>query len=130
MSFLLELHGGLRWLIALVAVIAAVKFALGWARRAEFKGVDRALMATFTGLLDLNLLIGLILLFGLGGGLLRFRVEHLMTMLLAVVAAHASAAWRRSDDSVKKFRNNLIVIVVASILVVVGVIRLRGGWMF
>ncbi len=130
MSFLLTLHGELRWLVALAAVIAIVKFGLGWLRRAEFKGADRALMAAFTGLLDLNLLLGLILLFGLGGGFLSYRLEHLVTMLLAIVAAHASAAWRRSDDSVKKFRNNLIVIVVASILVVVGVIRLRGGWLF
>ena len=130
MSFLLTLHGELRWVVALVAVVATAKFALGWTRRAEFKGADRALMAAFTGLLDLNLLLGLILLFRLGGGFVSYRVEHLVTMLLAVVAAHASAAWRKSDDSVKKFRNNLIVIVAATILVVIGVVRLRGGWMF
>ncbi len=129
MSFLLRLHGELRWVVALVGVIAIVKFALGWVRRAEFKGADRALMAVFTGLLDLSLVLGLILLFGLGGGVLGYRVEHLVTMLLAVVVAHASAAWKRSDDSVVKFRNNLLVIVVAMALVVVGVIRLRGGWM-
>ncbi len=87
-------------------------------------------MATFVGLLDLNLLLGLILLVGLGGGLPMPRVEHATTMFLAIVMAHLSALWRRSDDPVKKFRNNLVVVVVALALVALGVLRLRGGWIF
>ena len=130
MDFLLKFHGELRWLVALAGAVAIVKYAVGWARRAEFKGMDRGLMMAFTTLLDLNLVMGLILLFGLGGGLTAGRVEHVTTMFLAIVAAHSSAMWRRSDDSVKKFRNNLIVIAVAVVLVFVGVIRLRAGWVF
>ena len=130
MSFILKLHGELRWLVALVAVIAIVKFGVGWVRRTEFKGMDRGLMAAFTGLLDLNLVLGAILLFSLGGGLIPYRIEHVTTMLLAIVIAHTSVIWRRSDDPVKKFRNNLIAVAVASILVLVGVTRLRGGWIF
>ena len=130
MNFILTFHGEIRWLVALAALIAIVKFALGLARRTDYGKVDRALMSAFTGLLDLNVVLGLILLFGLPGGLLRFRVEHATTMLLAVVAAHLSAIWRRSDDSARKFRNNLIVILVALALVIVGVVRLRGGWTF
>ncbi len=130
MTFLLRFHGELRWLVALVAVIAIVKFTVGWMRRAEFKGIDRGLMMTFTGLLDLNLLLGAILLVGLGGGLLPYRIEHVATLLLAIIAAHTSAIWRRSDDSIKKFRGNLIAVVVASLFVIVGVIRLRAGWVF
>ena len=104
MSFILKLHGELRWLVVLVAVIAIVKFGVGWVRRAEFKGMDRGLMAAFTGLLDLNLVLGAILLFSLGGGLIPYRIEHVTTMLLAIVIAHTSVIWRRSDDPVKKFR--------------------------
>ena len=130
MTFILKPHGELRWLVALLAVIAVVKFGIGWVRRTEFKGVDRGLMAAFTGLLDLNLLFGLVLLFGMGTGLIGYRIEHATTMLLAVVAAHLSAIWRRSEDSARKFRNNLIVIIVASVLVLIGVFRLRGGWIF
>jgi len=129
-EFVLKLHGEMRWLVALVAAIALVKFGLGWLRRSEFAGMDRALMATFTGLLDLNLLMGAVLLVGLGGGMAAPRIEHATTMFLAVAAAHSSAIWRRSDDSARKFRNNLIVVVVAIALVLLGVIRLRGGWTF
>ena len=99
-------------------------------RLAEFKGMDLGLMAAFTGLLDLNLVLGAILLFGLGGGLIPSRIEHVTTMLLAIVVAHTSVIWRRSDDPVKKFRNNLIAVVVALILVLVGVTRLRGSLIF
>lgn len=130
MSFVLTLHGEIRWLVALVGLIAIVKYSLGMMRRSEFKGVDRALMGIFTGLLDLNLLFGLVLLFGLGGGLPGFRIEHATTMLLAVIAAHLAVIWRRSVDSTAKFRNSLVVVIVALALVAVGVIRLRDGWLF
>jgi len=130
MGFLLKLHGEVRWLVALVGVLAIVKFGVGWLRRAEFKGMDRGLMAAFTGLLDLNIVLGAILLFGTVAGSAARRYEHIATMLLAIVAAHTSVIWRRSDDAVRKFRNNLIVVVVALVLVAVGVTRLRGGWFF
>ena len=130
MQFLLTLHGEWRWLVVLLGAAVIVKFALGLLRGSEYKGMDRGLMAGFTGLLDLNLLFGLILLFGLPGGMAGFRLEHATTMLLAVVAAHLSAIWKRSDDSAKKFRNNLILVIVALGLLAVGVIRLRGGWLF
>ena len=129
-DFLLTLHGEIRWLVALVAVVAIVKYGLGLWQKQSYGPMDRGLIAAFTGLLDLNFLLGLILLFGLGGGFPMHRIEHAVTMLLAVIVAHSSAAWCKSDDATRKFRNNLIVIVLALVLVVVGVIRLRGGWVF
>lgn len=130
MTFLQTIHGEIRWLVALVAVIALVKFALGWFRNESYTSLDRGLMTAFTVTLDTNLLLGLILLFALPGGFPMYRIEHATTMILAVIVGHASAAWRRSDDDTKKFRNNLGVIVVALALVLVGVIRLRGGWVW
>jgi len=130
MNFVLTLHGEVRWLVALVAVVAIVKFAIGWLGKKEYTSLDRRLMSGLTILMDVNLLLGLILLFGLGGGFPMHRVEHAATMFLAIVAAHSSAAWRKSDDAQKKFRNNLIVVVVAMALVFTAVTRLRGGWTF
>lgn len=131
MNFILTLHGEFRWLVALVAVIAIVKFGLGWMRKAKFKRGDRVLMAVFTSLLDLNFVFGGILFFAMKeGSSIGQRMEHATMMFLAIVAAHSSVIWRRSDDSVKKFRGNLIAVVVALLFVLVGVIRLRGGWTF
>ena len=41
MNILLMAHSGLRWLILLVAVIAIIKFAVGWRTGSAFKGMDR-----------------------------------------------------------------------------------------
>jgi len=129
LTTLMTIHGEIRWLVALAAVAALVRFGYCLAGKKKYGGLDHGLMAGFTGLLDLNLVLGLVLIAGLGG-LTGPRVEHGVTMLLAVVAAHSSVAWKRSPDSAKKYRNNMIVIVVAVIVVAVAVFRLRGGWIF
>jgi hypothetical protein len=113
-----------------MAVVAIVKFALGWLRNMPFTAADRGIMSAYTGLMDLNLLLGLILLFGLGNGFPMYRIEHATTMIAAIVVAHLSAIWKKSDDAAKKFRNYLIVVVVSLALVVAAVVQLRGGWTF
>jgi hypothetical protein len=92
--------------------------------------MDRGLMSGFTGLMDLRLLLGVILfiLWWIEvDALQRFRLEHALTMILAVVVAHLSMRWRGAADNVK-FRNNLAAIVVSLLLVVVGVFLLPQGW--
>ncbi len=159
MSFWITLHGEIRWIIALVAAVAVVRFALGWLRTLDYKKFDRILMAVYTGFLDLNFLLGLILLFAFGGGfpdgfpphqiedavtmliemvenavaaLLQssHRIEHVVTMFIAIGVAHSAIIWRKSDEANIKFRNNLIVVVVSLLFVLVGVLRLRGGWVW
>ncbi|MCA9954253.1 MAG: hypothetical protein KC434_06010, partial [Anaerolineales bacterium] len=103
-----------------------VKFAWGLIQKSEYKSIDRGLMSALVGLIDLNFLMGLILLFNRGFD--RQAVEHAGTMFVAVLLAHSNAAWRKSTDSAKKFRNNLILVVVVLALVFVGVITIRGGF--
>lgn len=130
MSFLLTFHGEVRWLVALTGLVAVVRFGLGSMRGAPFGKPDRIVMAIFTGLLDLNLVLGLLLLFGPQGGMAGFRLEHATTMLLAVVVAHLSALARRNPRPGTTCRNHLLLVLLALALVVVGVLRLRGGWVF
>jgi hypothetical protein len=121
------IHGEVRWLVAIVAIIVIVKFAIGLVQKSEYKSIDRGLMSGLVGLIDINFLLGLILLFSLGfQG--QARLEHVGTMFIAVLLAHSNAAWRKSEDSAKKFRNNLILVVVVLALVFVGVLRIRGGF--
>lgn len=130
MDFILTIHGLMRWLVAIAGMIAIIKFAYGWLSKADYTPLDKRLMSIFTILLDINVLLGLILLFALPGGLTPIRLEHATTMILAAVAGHLSALWRKSPNSGTKFRNNLIVVIVALLLIFMGVIRLRGGWLF
>ena len=130
MDIVLALHSLVRWVIVLVAVIAIVKFALGWLRRAAGDGMDRGLMAGFTGLMDLQALLGLVVL--VGGGLTGigfpfFRIEHAVTMIVAVAVAHLPMRWRSAAGPMRA-RNNLLAILVSLALVVVGVAGLPQGW--
>lgn len=130
MQTLLVIHSHTRWLILLVALVAIVKFTLGWLRGGAFKGMDRGLASGFSGLIDLQATLGLIFLIwtGLSGvGFPMLRIEHATTMIIAAVLAHLPARWKNASDTVR-FRNTLFCIVGSLVLVFMGVVRLRGGW--
>ena len=126
MDIVRTIHGEVRWLVAIVAIIVIVKFAIGLIQKSEYKSMDRGLMSGLVGLIDINFLLGLILLFNRGFD--RMAVEHAGTMFVAVLLAHSNAAWRKSEDSAKKFRNNLILVIVVLALVFAGVTVIRGGF--
>ena len=129
MNILLMAHSGLRWLVLLVAVIAIIEFLIGWLQRGQYKGMDRGLMAAFSGLLDLQSLLGVILLIwsGLAGvGFPFFRIAHGLIMIAAAVLAHMSRRWRNADDATR-FRNHLFLIVGSLLLVLIGISILPGG---
>jgi hypothetical protein len=123
------LHSILRWIILLVAVIAIVKFALGWLQGSAFKAMDRGLMSGFSGLMDLQVTLGIIYFLWNGfadEGFPAFRIEHAVTMIIAAVVAHLSARWKNADDKTR-FRNNLFTIIAALILVMIGLTFLVGA---
>lgn len=130
MAILLMVHSIVRLFILLVAVIAIVKFALGWLRGGQFKGMDRGLTAGFSGLMDLQVTLGIIFLLwsglGAGAGFPRYRIEHGFVMIIAAVVAHLPARWKNADDKTR-FRNNLFTIIAALVLVLVGIMSLPGG---
>ena len=129
MGFLLMFHSIVRLIILLVAVIAIVKFALGWLRGMEFKGMDRGLMSGFTGLMDLQVTLGIILLIwsGLAGvGFPAYRIEHGITMIVATAVAHLSARWKNADAQTR-FRNNLFTLLASIVLVMIGISILPHG---
>jgi hypothetical protein len=128
MATLLTIHGELRWLVAALAVIVIVKFLIGWLGKQNYTSLDRILLLVYTILLDINVVLGLILLFSLGFN--AVRLEHAVTMILAALAGHMTAMWRRSTNSALKYRNQLLMVALSVLLVLFGVIRLRGGFMF
>lgn len=129
-DILREMHSGVRWLVVGVSILAALKFLVGWLGKQPYRPIDRGLMSSFVGLIDLNVLLGLIFLVGLGfsqGVWPRQRLEHGFIMLLASGIAHGLARWRTQGDDATQFRNSFLVIVITMVLVVVGVSRI-GGW--
>ncbi len=136
MLILQGIHSLLRWLVVLAALITIAKLAMGLLRQSDFDRASRALVAAFGGLMDLQALLGLVLLiwkgliegnlFNFADALARSRWEHLLVMLVAVVAAHLPTRWKDKPAPLRT-RNTLIAVVVSLALVVVGVFTLIGN---
>ena len=129
MLILFEIHSFIRWLIVVVGIVAIVKFTIGLARKSAWGKMDRGLSSGFSGLMDLQVTLGLLYFFitGFGNvGFPMFRIEHMVTMLLAAVACHAPAMFKKKAWN--KHAVALGAIIVSLILVYVGVLRLPGGW--
>lgn len=131
MSFLFNVHSIVRWLVVIAAVVAIIVCAMTWLGSGKEGQGDRKAVSAFTGLMDLQFLLGLILLFGLGwsinGQMVPYRLEHATTMFLAVVVAHMTAIWKKKVSSVRA-RNSLFMIILALILIAAGISRLPQGW--
>ena len=128
MTILLEIHSIVRWLIVVVGIFAIVKFLIGWARKSAFTKMDRGLSSGFSGLMDLQVTLGLLyfLITGFGGvGFPMFRIEHMVTMLIAVAVAHAPSMFKNIAN---KYAVSFYAVIGALILIVIGVYRLPGGW--
>ncbi len=134
---LLIVHSWLRWAVLLVALVALVKLIAGLAGKRPFDRMASGLLAAFSGLLDLQVVLGVVLLIigwqgfaAAGGGFPLQQVEHLGVMLVAAVVAHLPARWKAQPDAVRT-RNTLIVLVIVLALIVVGVSTLAGSrWGF
>lgn len=131
MALILQIHSDTRWLVLLVGVVALVKFLIGWLKKSPFEKVDRILISAFSGLLDLQATLGLIVLLwnGLvdGAGFPRYRLEHLGAMLVAVALGHMQARWKNADDTTR-FRNTFFLILGVFLLIYLGVAVIPGGW--
>jgi hypothetical protein len=131
MEFIVGIHSLVRWLVVIVAVIAMVRYALVMAGKAQPSGMDRGLISGYTGLLDLNVLLGVIIIVGLSisaGQVLMVWIEHMATNLVGVVVAHFFAQRaKKIEDPKARARTNLLGVVISILIIVVGV-ALIGGW--
>lgn len=126
MEFLYHAHSGLRYLVLLAALLAIAYLAFGWATRRPFDRTARVLGAVFTGALDLQVLLGIVLLFvrPFYGALMG----HVVMMLLAAGAAHGLAVYarRRADDR-QRWAISLAGVVLALVLIVGGILSIGRG---
>jgi hypothetical protein len=133
MDWLRTIHSLVRWLVVAGTLVSLVYFILIWVKRlTTSENTDRMLMAIFSGLIDLQVLVGIIYLLVTAGdvGWPRFRLEHAVIMIVAAVIGHLPMRWRKAEiPRETKARNNLLVIVVVLALVVVGISLLPyNGW--
>jgi hypothetical protein len=129
MDTLLLIHSFVRWIIILVAVIIIVKFAIGWAANSLFKAMVRGLTSAFSGLMDLQVTLGLIYLIWNGimaSGFPTYRIEHGVTMIIAAAVAHLPSRFKKLNDKLR-FQYSLLAILGSLILVAIGISFLPNG---
>jgi uncharacterized membrane protein YfhO len=135
-NLILGLHSLVRWAIVAVGLIAVVILAIRLANKGSFDGLSQGLTAAFSGLMDLQMLLGLIyliwnglalgMLFAFGTPFIRHRWEHLFVMVLAAAAAHQPSRWKDEPDALR-LRNTLLAIVTSLALVAIGVLMLGAA---
>ncbi len=127
---LLQAHSGLRWFIVVAAIAALILFGNGWLTKKYYPKPARILSAMYSGLLDAQVLLGAIFIIYMGvkgGGFPRYRIEHMIMMIVAAVVAHLPRKWRDAAADVYH-RNTFLTIVASLLLIYVGVALLPGGW--
>jgi len=127
--FIFNAHSMVRWLVLFVALATILKYAWGWLKHDTFKGLDNGLGIAFRFFISLQASLGLTYFFWTGfttAGVPRFRFEHGLSMLLAIICAYLPIRWRNAVDTIR-FRNSLFAIFASGIFILIGISRLPGG---
>ena len=134
----LFLHSWLRWGVVILGLITAARAVRGWAGGLEWTRTDQRVRLLFITLLDSQVLLGLTLYFVLSPltprsleglrsvvsiSVLRFfGLEHAVTMLTALVIAHAaSVVSRKARDSTAKHRRWAVGLLIALLCIAAGI---------
>jgi uncharacterized membrane protein YphA (DoxX/SURF4 family) len=119
MDALFAAHSGTRYLVLLVGLIALVWFVWGLSTNRPFARPAPAIFAVFVGLLDLQALMGIVLLVG------RHRPAaiwgHVACMILALILAHAM---KKSSRTQAGYGRPLLGVAGALALIVVGILAI------
>jgi len=130
MELFVAIHGLFRWVVAILAIIVLVKYAIGWLGKRPFTDLDRQLGTAYAGAVTIQFVLGLIniILFIINGLFQPGKhIEHVVYGLIAVALAHMTAMFKNQPDE-KRFRNAFFLVLLSVLVIVWSVIRLRGGW--
>ena len=124
MNFLFQAHSGLRYLVLLAGLAALAYFVSGLAmKRPVNKGV-RILGSSFMGLLDLQVLLGIIL--AAMGRFYPQLIGHIAMMLIAAVETHVLLLINRKRPN-PGYLLPLIAVLVALALIAGGIMAIGRG---
>lgn len=125
MNVLFKAHSGLRYLVLVVGLLAVVYFVSGLVSKRPVDKKVRILGSSFAGLLDTQILLGLVLL-GSGWPFQPMLWGHLSLMLLAAVLAHVLLVVNRRRPQ-PGFLLPLIGVGGALLLISLGILAIGRG---
>lgn len=125
-NLLFYAHSGLRFLVLLAGVLAIGVLVWGISGRRPYEGQSRAITTVFIGVLDLQIVLGLLLIFTRPwyGELMG----HLVMMIAAAFAAHGLTVYaRKQTDARRSHTIALAGVALALLLLVGGIMSIRSS---
>lgn len=137
LTILLAVHNIMRWIIVVLAIVALIRAYWGWFGKREWTPTDHNAGLLFSISLDIQLLLGLIIYFGLSpitrsaiqnlgaamsnANLRFFALEHFILMLIAVILVHiGTGASRKAVEAISKHRRAAVWFTLAVLAILVG----------
>ena len=122
-GFIFMTHSGVRYLVLLAAIAACAYLLMAVMRRRPFDKMSRMLSAIYTGLLDLQTLLGLINMM-----MVPFYPQllgHIFVMFAAVFAAHGFVMInKRKPEAEQTNLSPLLGVVVSAGLIILGIMAI------
>lgn len=128
-------HSGLRWLVVLAILVALGFMVYSLAVRRERDRLTRLVMTTFSSLVGLQWVLGMLYYVVYGNYInnfsLPYQVNHAAIMTGTVLVAHLYMPFRRRDNNTLYYGVSIGVVVLTTVFIVWGVAALApGGGLF
>lgn len=128
--FVYHTHSGIRYLVLLLGVLALGYALYGVAGSRPYDQTMRKLAGFFSVAIQINVLVGLALLFT-GTGFYPQLGMHVISMIAAAVVAQiVPSVMRRRPESERSYMPHLVNVAAALALVAYGVLAIPGASLF
>ncbi|HEX6371064.1 MAG TPA: hypothetical protein VF006_19255 [Longimicrobium sp.] len=125
-NMLFYAHSGLRFLVLLSAAMAVAVLLWGWSSRRAYDRQSRAIAAVFTGVLDLQVTLGIFLI--LTRPWYGKLMGHLFMMIAAAFVAHGLTVYAKKEgDPRRAHMISLIGVALALALILGGIMAIRDN---
>ena len=132
-EFIRSTHGFLRWILLAVLLFVLIRSWMGYFNKRSYSKLDNATSGALVGFAHLQLLLGLLLYFGLSpitkaafadfGAAMKdstlrlYAVEHFITMIVAVALIQVGRILsKKASDDASKFKKMAIYTTIALLL--------------
>ena len=116
MGIVLMLHGLVRFLILLIAIVGLIKVLISLTQSSAADKFDQMLASAFVGSYDLQVLLGILIIF-LGG---LTQAIHPVVMFVGIIAAHGLQAMTRRAEGQPAKIYRLLLFIVPLVIILIG----------
>jgi hypothetical protein len=128
MQMLFMAHSGVRYLVLLAGIVALLYFGYAVATKSGSERTGRIVGAAFTGFIDLQILLGLIMVaLGLFYSAL---IGHMFMMIAAAVVAHVAMKFGKSSENTARGNAVRLLGVAMALVLIIGGIMAIGRSVF